>query len=135
MLLIEWERKYETGVPEMDQHHKRLVQLLNDLYDGVITCADLKQEQELTQYALAELIHYTQYHFTAEEKLLAGCHYPDLASQQQQHATLIAKVIDLQQQVQAGVLSLSFSTLILIRDWLMGHILGNDTKYGPYLTK
>ena len=33
---IEWSRKYNTGIEKIDNQHKKLVDLINNLYDKVV---------------------------------------------------------------------------------------------------
>lgn len=44
------------------------------------------------------------------------------------------QALDLKEQFTRGDLFLSNKTVLFLKDWLNGHILGSDKKYGPFLS-
>ena len=64
---IDWSDEYLLGVPEIDQQHKKLVAIANELYDVVLGSeADFKAKMPVV---LKTLTDYTKYHFSTEEAL------------------------------------------------------------------
>lgn len=128
-----WGEKYLTDISEMDEHHEKLVDIVNRLYSSVFECESLEREHELTGIILQELLDYTSYHFAAEEQLLQQYEYPDIAEQIDGHKVFINKLNGLLVLHRQGVQALSFPTFEFLRDWLINHIAGVDKKFGPYL--
>ena len=63
MSLIKWEEKYSVGVESMDNQHKKLVQMINDIFDELRGGAT----HESLLKIIEGLVEYTQVHFKAEE--------------------------------------------------------------------
>jgi len=74
LALIKWRDSYSVGSNEIDDEHKILVKLVNDIF---ILVRDKKPQQAITS-TLNELTAYAQIHFSGEEKLLAEVNYPGL---------------------------------------------------------
>ena len=127
-VLIPWTEALSVGVDKMNDEHKVLVGLVNQLY------AALKQgkAREALGGILDELIDYTRVHFSDEESLLKLYRYPGLEEQEQAHRRLVAKAEDLQQRYQAGA-SLGVDVMNFLRDWLTNHIQKMDKRYGTFL--
>lgn len=121
---IQWSDEYLLGVPEIDQQHKKLVAIANELYDVVIgNEADLKAKMP---EVLKKLTDYTKYHFSTEEALQAKIGYIGLATHKSAHDFFI-KEIDFQNQKlssenKSGVLS--FYKYIV--SWILNHIAKAD---------
>ena len=66
MPLFVWEDKYKVGVKEFDEQHKKLIELINKLYDA------MKQGhgKDVLKSIVNDLFEYTKYHFETEEKIL-----------------------------------------------------------------
>lgn len=133
MKFITWNENYLTNIKEMDDHHKKLVDILNQLYEGVFECGNIDDERLLTHETLLELQGYAQYHFAAEETLLVKHDYPAYQQHQEEHVKFNAQVNELVKKLAAGEAALSFPTFIFLKDWLTEHILKNDKGYSLFL--
>ena len=129
MTLITWKETYSLNVEEVDNQHKKLVELINDLHGAMIS----GKAKESLGKILSALIDYTLYHFATEEKFFDQYEYPDSNSHKKQHQDLVQQVAALQQKFEAGEKVLTIDVMNFLRDWLNDHILGSDKKFGPYL--
>ena len=127
--LIEWTDDLSVGVQEIDEQHKVLVNLLNKLYEAIIT----SNEDHMIKSILQELIQYTVIHFAVEESLMRIFNYPNYEEHKKQHALLVEQVLQLQNNVERNESELSLDTLNFLRHWLTEHIMGEDMRYTPYL--
>ena len=66
-----WDRQFETGIAEIDQQHRKLVQLINGL--GRILAQESQPETFVRSLfrVFDELADYVEYHFEFEEELMA----------------------------------------------------------------
>ena len=119
---IEWNENLSVGVPAMDEHHKKLVGLINQLHSAMRS----GQGNTVVGPALEELANYTQYHFSAEEKLMEQHRCAGLPEQQEAHGKLIAAVSDVRQKLAAGHQGVSLEVLTMLKDWLVNHIQRKD---------
>ncbi len=129
MALLQWSEKLSVGVIEMDRQHRKLVDLVNRLYDAMAS----GQGDDIKKDILTELVMYTKVHFAAEERLMRECGYPQFAAHQVLHEQLTGKVQQLYEKVQAGQMVPSVSLSNFLKDWLVNHILQQDRKYAQYL--
>jgi hemerythrin len=130
MPLMAWTEKLSVGVGVLDADHKRLVAMVNDLYDAV----QAGHGKETLGRILNELVEYTKGHFAREEKFFAQTVYPAAAAHKQEHDALTRQVLDVQQKYATGAsATLSIDVLHFLKNWLINHIQGSDQKYRPHL--
>lgn len=128
MALFNWKDEYSVKVTKFDDHHKKLVNLINDLHDAMLK----GQQQTVIGSTLKALADYTKYHFGEEEKLMVAYNYPGLGEHRAQHDAFVEKVRDSIAKYEAGKLALSIEVMNFLRDWLKGHILQTDKKYTEF---
>jgi hemerythrin-like metal-binding protein len=128
MSFFTWDESYSVGIKEFDEHHKRLISLVNQLYDAMQVG---KGGQELHQI-LDSLFEYTVFHFSSEEKMLLRNGYPEYQKHFVEHEALKSKVIEYRSKVERGQVGTSVQVANFLKDWLKNHILVEDKKYGPF---
>lgn len=124
MSLITWTPSLSVGVAEMDEQHKKLVKMINDLHDAM----KAGKGKETLSRILSELASYTRTHFSAEEGHMARFKYADLASHKAAHAELIKKLGDVQKAQNEGQ-NVTLDVMKFLNSWLTDHIIGTDKKY------
>ena len=130
MPLMTWTEKMSVGVKVLDDDHKKLVSMLNELHDGL----QAGHGKEALGKILDGLINYTKIHFGREEQFFAKTAYADSAAHKKEHDELTRQVIDVQQKYKSGAVStLSLEVMNFLKNWLIQHIQGSDKKYGPHL--
>ena len=131
MPLMMWNEKMSVGVASVDEQHKKLVGMLNDLFDGV----QAGKAAEVLGNVLDSLVAYTAAHFKYEEDHFAKTGYPAAAAHKKEHDDLNKQVQDVQAKYKAGVTgTLSLEVMNFLKNWLVNHIQGSDKAYGPHLT-
>ncbi len=124
-----WDKTLSVQVDEIDEDHRRLVDLFNILNHAVV-------EGESSDYiaaVLEELISCTVWHFKHEERLMLKYHYDGLAEHRKEHEELIESVRELQQKFLQEGKSLTSEDIEFLEHWLTGHILSTDMDMGAYL--
>lgn len=130
MPLMSWTGKLSVGVGILDDDHRRLVAMVNELYDSM----QAGHGKETLGHILNDLVQYTKVHFAREEKFFAQTGYPEGAAHKQEHDALTQQVLDVQQQYNSGAsAALSIDVLRFLKNWLINHIQGSDQKYRPHL--
>lgn len=131
MVFFNWSDNLSVGVQSLDYQHKKLIGILNELYDAMkagVTGDDL-------QSILSKLSEYTQTHFSEEEKVLLSQDYPDFESHHSQHAEFINKIEDLRRQLESGRTAISLDLGTFLKNWLSLHIMGTDKRYTAFLNE
>jgi hemerythrin len=129
MELFTWDESFSVGIGEIDDQHKKLIRIINDLHRAV------KEHKagEVMHEIVGRMVDYTVFHFQTEEKYLERHAYPDLHAHMNAHAVFIEKARDLQKRASEGRLIVSIEVMNFLKDWLMSHILDADRKYSPFL--
>ena len=129
MATVTWNESYSVGVKALDEQHKRLFVMLNQIHEAM---SEGKGRVVVAQ-VMNDMVDYVRLHFTAEEKLLEKYSYPGLNEQKREHAAFIKKVAEMQQKMRDGNLTLSIEVSQFLRSWITDHILGIDKKYVDFL--
>ncbi len=129
MALVEWKTVYETNVSEVDNQHKKLVGIVNELHSAMI----MGKGKDVLSKVFNELVEYTLIHFATEEKYFDEYVYPEADLHKQQHKNLVEQVAALKTKFEAGEKVLTLDVMNFLRDWLHDHIIGSDKLFGPYL--
>lgn len=127
--LIEWSDILETGVDLFDEQHKKLVQIINDLYAS-IRKGEAKQNLEKI---LNELVEYTVFHFDSEEKVFKQYGYINNDAHVKSHERLKQAVGQFLQNYKSGKEVIGFNLMSFLQDWLKNHIMYEDKEYGKLL--
>jgi hemerythrin len=124
-----WGETLSVEVEEIDDDHRRLVELFNILNHAV----DEGEAKNYVGALLEELISCTIWHFRHEERLMLKYGYAGSKEHKTEHQELIESVKVLQQKFQQGDKQLSNKEIEFLEYWLTGHILGTDKDLGNYL--
>lgn len=126
MALFDWSNEYSVGVGLMDNHHKKLFDIINRIHSGVKD----KAADAVIGSAIRELLDYTVYHFGEEEKMLAACNYPNMAYHKDLHQKFIAGLQAAKKDVDDGMAVFAATRVMNTSvDWLKQHILSVDKGY------
>ena len=131
MSLITWENKFSVNINEIDEQHKVLIGMINQLHQAMIDGEANKSIEDI----ITGLSNYTKYHFDAEEKLFENSDYPDTASHKQTHIDFIRKISIFKTDFEKKEALLTVDILQFLSSWLKEHILGTDMDYSSFLTK
>jgi hemerythrin len=126
-----WDQALSVDVEEIDEDHRRLIDLFNILSHAV---AD-GDAADYIEAVLEELISCTIWHFRHEERLMLLYGYEGVALHKSEHKDLIYSVKELQQKFHKENKLLTNEDIEYLADWLTGHIYGQDMKLGFYLMK
>jgi len=124
-----WDSTLSVHVDEIDDDHRRLVNLFNILGRSIA-------QGDATDYieaVLEELITCTVWHFRHEERLMLKYRYEGIAEHKTEHQELIDSVKVLQQKFLQKSKAVSDDDIEFLEHWLTEHILVADMKLGSYL--
>ncbi|MGD8835500.1 MAG: bacteriohemerythrin [Desulfobacteraceae bacterium] len=124
MAYMNWTDKLSVGIEEIDSQHKKLIQMINEFYDGVISDDKIAMGRLLTS-----LIDYTISHFATEEKYMKLFNYPGAATHIEEHRSFTDKVSDIKKRFGSGELVLSLEITNFVKVWIIKHVLGIDKMY------
>ncbi len=129
MPYIDWNEKYSVGKKTIDEQHKTLVALINELHAAM----SIGKGKQVMSTVLQRLIDYTITHFSTEEKFMIKYSYPSYLPHRSEHRNFVDKVSDFQKGYNEGKLALSLEIMSFLKEWLVDHILNTDKKLGSFL--
>ncbi len=128
MALVAWNDKYLLGIDAYDEHHCRLVTLLNETYEAVRL-----NNRFAVKTILVQLSDYATYHFSVEEEAMAAAAYPALAEHQQAHAEFTRQVAEFAAALEGDEALHRIAVVVFLRQWLLNHILKVDRELVDFL--
>ncbi len=131
MALITWGDNYSVKIAGIDAQHQKLVKLINELHDAM----RMAKGNEILGKIITELVDYTVFHFSFEEKLMSEAKYPGLAKHRIEHDSLKTKVRKIKSDFDSGKTVISIEVMQFLKDWLVNHIMHSDKEYSPFLVK
>ncbi|HOL65607.1 MAG TPA: bacteriohemerythrin [Accumulibacter sp.] len=126
--LFKWTDEYNLGITEIDDQHKGLVDLLNQLHQAIRE----HHGKATSRQILDRLVDYTRTHFLLEESLMRVTAYPGIEQHRRQHKELIAQIEALQRKMDQENAAISFELLHFLRNWLIQHIHESDKRFGKH---
>ncbi|OHD55533.1 MAG: hemerythrin [Spirochaetes bacterium GWF1_51_8] len=128
MLFMAWSDSLSVGIRQIDEQHKHLIDLINNLYDAM----SHGQGKAVLERTLDELANYTVEHFSVEEVLMRKHSYSGYPTHKAEHESFVQKVVDFKQGFADGKALLSIDIMNFLRDWTVNHIAETDKKFGPF---
>jgi hemerythrin-like metal-binding protein len=125
---IEWSSEFETGVDLMDEQHKRMVEIYNELNAALMKGKAHKMMNDI----LGALIEYTQTHFRDEERLMEEAGYAGLGKHRNAHQQMITKVQRFKKKLDLDQERISKPVMKFLEFWLKRHIQGSDAEFAEW---
>jgi len=124
MKKVEWDSSYTLGIDIIDDQHKKLFDLMSEIYTASENDCDIQIIIELFD----ELAKYSHYHFDEEEAYFSTTSDEDIEIHKQQHQFFIDEIEKIKQQ-SLRINGMSLELLFFLNDWLVNHIKVEDHKY------
>ncbi|MBC8212293.1 MAG: hemerythrin family protein [Gammaproteobacteria bacterium] len=126
---IAWDDKLSVGIAIIDDDHKKLISLINNLQTAVLYPTGETYERQ----ALKEVVDYTVYHFKREEELMEKFAYPDFEAHKKTHHEMILKVSEFMDAYEKSRDDTINELTLFLKTWLIKHIAGTDQQYSTFL--
>lgn len=131
MPLIHWNDKLSVKVTEIDQQHRKLVTIINELTDAI----EQGKAEAIVNEVLSGLHRYAETHFKTEEDYFERFGYPDAEAHRKEHALFIRKVAGFENRTTDGEIRLTIRVLQFLGDWLINHIMVVDKAYSEFFNE
>lgn len=129
MTEIKWSDSFSINNSEIDDQHKKWIEILNILHENIL--AGKGTQQQKTE-ALKAMHEYTQKHFSFEEEYMRKIGYPDLIKHRRIHKDFDNLIFSHIRDIEKGEIVLGSSIIKLIKNWLFDHILFEDKKFAIF---
>ena len=129
--IISWGEVYVVGIELIDDQHKELVSLINQLYQACLTGNE--EVETMFKEAMSRMVAYVKFHFAAEQKLLTRIKYPNFNEHKKQHDTLVMEILNAAKEYNEGKKFVPHNFVRTLKDWVLGHIAVADKSYAIYI--
>lgn len=129
MNLIAWNENLSVNIKEINEQHKKLIAMINDLNSAMGS----GKGKDVMGQILSGLVEYTKTHFKREEELMQKHQYPGYLSHKALHDALTKQVVDTMNKFQEGKAIVTVEVMSFLKDWLVTHIQNTDRKYTAHL--
>lgn len=132
--LIVWSDSLITGVTEMDEQHRILVNSINEANTRLAEHVSTEILDQITR----DLLSYALYHFETEEALMQTYNYSEASLadsdlHMKQHREFSATVVAVREGIKAGRLMSREDLLSFLNNWLINHILNTDIRLAAHI--
>lgn len=120
-----WNHNFETGIHIIDEQHRKLIDLLNELAGTLVD----ENPIEISR-VFEELAKYANYHFETEEQIWAEYFGEDswLQSHQMTHHAFLPEVVELKDHMEKPLRDVIENIVKFLIRWLSFHIIDNDKR-------
>lgn len=128
---IEWDKSISVNNKKMDEQHKHLFDIFNNLLDQ-----DNLSDSTYIPKIISDLDEYMETHLSEEEELMQRIKYPEYEFHCGLHKSFKRALDRLKFQVKNGKLSKAgLDSVKLLENWLLTHIKTDDQEYGKFILK
>lgn len=131
-MLLEWQERWNTDIPDIDEQHIAMANQLNRISEMVDMLDDKQEHNDQLSESLSELLEMTRVHFASEELLMSEHDYPDYSDHQKEHTVLMAELAQLIREVRRDQSVLDRKTLQELKQWFVIHLVGADKEFAKH---
>ncbi|SOD91782.1 methyl-accepting chemotaxis protein [Caenispirillum bisanense] len=126
---VRFEDEHAFGVPAIDDEHRRLMEVTNDLYRAIKSGTD----RAMLDRSFDHLKRYTAEHFAKEEDYMSRSGYAGAADHQRHHAQFIERLDRLYAAYRGGDASAGMDLLGLLGSWWRNHMEEDDSRLADFV--
>lgn len=123
--LLEWCEDYMLGIKEIDEQHKSIVDIINEVH---IAIQQGTRNHKFITEILKRLDIFVRDHFSYEEKLFQAANYDEMEQQKKEHRIFSRQVKELHDEFAEEFFDLR-SVLKFMVGWFLEHTQGSDRRF------
>lgn len=131
MPVIEWVDALSVNVQEIDEQHRGIIGIINDLHDALLN-KPISEMGDVRTRTLSAMSEQVAIHFATEEAFMARIGYPGLGDHQEKHVAFIELLDQYQEDVRNGILILNSELMKTLANWFVDHELEEDQKFSSF---
>ena len=128
---VTWEDRFSIGVDIVDEQHRGLFNLTNDLYDAY--WEDGGVAAEYFKEVLQKAVSYVLEHFNNEENIMKKTNDPNYEAHQAEHGLFVKNVMKEAASLGGGDDEAPELFVNFLRDWISNHVTVTDIKIGQHI--
>jgi len=132
-MLKDWSDDYRLGIEVIDAQHRGFFGATHRLHDAILNCEGEKAVEQTLDF----LRDYATQHFRDEEGFMQAHGFPGLDHHRRLHEAFLEALDRLSDDLRIFGPSqhLANRALETAQDWLIDHIIEEDSRYAAYVKK
>ncbi len=126
MQKIEWKKDFELDIKIIDEQHKKLVTIINELLD-VIQTEPINEKMILT--SIDDVKKYSTEHFATEEGYMKEFSCNNTDSHIEVHDQFVNKLTAIENKINEAGTSMAFELIDFLIHWFVTHEAEFDKKF------
>lgn len=131
MAFIEWGENELVNVADIDNQHKEIINLLNELHE----ISEQKKPADYVLMVIQEILSKSNIHFRNEESLMQKYNFLNYYSHKIEHDRFIRKLKEFIENDDPLEKSRISDLIIYLKNWLKNHNEMKDKKMGLFLNE
>ena len=128
---IQWDDSFSVNNDELDNQHKKWIEILNTLHDSLVA-KDVTFTKNSGAEALEAMHEYALNHFSFEEEYMSKIDYPEVVAHRRIHKDFDTLIYSYNRDIREGNIVLNTEIIKLMENWLLDHILIEDKKFALF---
>ena len=130
---VSWSSNYSMGIKVIDDQHKGLLDLVNDLFNH--STGKEVEERAYFKEVIQTAVSYIKTHFATEEKYMLATKFQGYAGHKKVHDEFVLTVVQSVKDFEAGKRLVLEKFAYFLKDWVLSHVAGMDVLYAQYFKK
>jgi len=129
---IPWLPAYEVNISEIDEQHKELFRMINDLLDAMWD----GKGKSIIHEKLQIMAGHAVTHFSTEEKFMVQYNFPDYTTHKKLHDDFTAGVVEFLKEYEREDATTDMLVCVVqdLGTWTRDHIRDMDQQMGKFLS-
>ena len=129
MALLQWQRHFELGIPEVDHEHQELIRLINSVHEALRHDPSAEEVGAM----LGEIHSLISAHFALEEKNMQAWRYPGYEEHKRDHEALLDEIRDTMEECSARLPLDREAFSAKLNAWFGNHFQTQDARLHTFL--
>ncbi len=129
-LLFEWNDEYSVYTEQLDSQHKKLFEMINNLYKAI----QEEGKKPAFENLVEKIVRAFKEHFGNEEEYMKIIEYPGLTSHSREHERLLGTIESFRKKIRNDGKKPRMAFFEFLKHMLLRHILTEDKSYGERKT-
>lgn len=130
---LNWIPEYSVKVRELDEQHKKLIDLINQVYGYIYR----QEAPDKILDLVNEIGNHAVLHFNTEEGYFKKFNYPLTDEHENYHRQLLMDVANYKKQIISAPENFTIAEKFVdfLENWLADHMMIQDKKYGQFFNE
>jgi hemerythrin-like metal-binding protein len=131
LALVKWGKTYSVGVKILDEQHRGMMRVLNELHAAALA----GRVGEVAGPLMSQVSCTAREHFSTEEELMEQTKFPLLEEHRAIHQELLTKASEYLAGHDDGNIISYVQLLDFVREWFKDHVKVEDKKYTVWMNE